>query len=251
MDRPLGDALERLLAQVEPELARYERAAAPPVPAAAQPAGTQVTLATAGTQNPAPGALPAASAPPGSAPPAVRTPGPPTDPQTPAIIDAAARRRFASVSVGATAFVATGKASDYFKLGYGSSVHLGLAIPAGPGSFGVGLHSGVTYFQADGAATSVEGFLVPLGAEVRYTLDQGLPIGVFVRLCGGPALLGIRSDYWGDLSKVLPYALAGLGVTAPFGRRLGASLDLSYGAYFEGSLLIMAFSPSLSLYVRL
>jgi hypothetical protein len=151
---------------------------------------------------------------------------------------------------GGSAFIATGQASEYFKIGYGSAVYLDMLIPGGPGRFGLGLYAGVNYFAADGLASSAQSLLVPLGVDLRYTLDDDTPVGLFVHLSAGPAVLVVRSDYWGELAKLVPYTLGGLGINVPIAPFIGTTVDLSYGAYFEGSLVIMAFSPSISLYFR-
>jgi hypothetical protein len=178
-------------------------------------------------------------------------PGEPAAADNPAVSGGRVRRKHVELSTAGSAFVATGRAADYFKIGYGSSMTFDLLFPGGGGNFGLGLYAGVNYFQAEGVATSADAMLIPLGVDLRYGLDEGLPLGLIVHISGGAAMLMLRSDFWGNMTKPVPYALGGLGVNLPFGRSVGTALDVSYSAYFEGSVVIMAFSPSVSLYFRL
>jgi len=242
MDRLLSAALSEIFAQVDEELARYS-------PATATPASLQGLPATGGRAG-----LPAPPAPrPDRMPAQVRPdlgPGETLDPDAPTLGQRKLRRKYVELSTAGTAFIATGQASEYFKIGYGSAMHLDLLFPAGPGSFGLGLYAGVNYFEAEGVATSARSMLIPMGVDVRYSLVDLLPLGLFVHASGGPAMLLLRSEYWGELTKLVPYVLAGLGMNVRFAPFMGTALDLSYSVYFEGSLLIMAVSPSVSLYFR-
>jgi hypothetical protein len=243
MDRLLSEAMAEIFAEVGKELPRFEGAVGEPVLLRTPP----VTAGgSSGFSAPSP-------LPPGRTDPDVRPdvrPGEPLEPDTPEISLGKPRRKHVELSTAGSAFIATGEVSEYFKIGYGSALYLDLLIPTGAGSLALGLYAGVNYFQAAGVATSAQSFLIPLGADIRYTLDKDLPFGLFVHLGGGPAMLILRSDFWGDLSELVPYAMAGLGATLPFAPFMGTALDLSYSVYFEGSLLIMAFSPSVSLYFR-
>ena len=252
MDRLLSDALGEIFAQVDGELARYSRAPAYGIP------GSAILESSQGEQaSGVPVSLPGRPIPtvpdprPGSAP--LRPdlePGESLDPGQPPVAQGKPRRKHVELSTAGSAFIATGAASEYFKLGYGSSLHFDLLFPAGPGSIGAGLYAAVNYFEATGVATSAQSLLIPVGVDIRYTLIDVLPLGLFVHASGGPAMLLLRSDYWGEMDKVVPYALAGLGMNVRLGPSLGTALDLSYSVYFEGSLVIMAFSPSVSLYFR-
>jgi hypothetical protein len=175
----------------------------------------------------------------------------PSLPREPTAPGERARRKHAELSTSGSAFVATGQAADYFRIGYGSALHFDLLFGRGAGRLGLGLYAAVNYFQATGVATAADTMLIPLGADLRYSLDEGLPVGLFVYASGGAAMLVVRSEYWGNLSKPVPYALGGMGVNLPFAPFMGTALDVSYSVYFEGSMVIMAFSPSVSLYFRL
>jgi hypothetical protein len=249
MDRLLSEALTQIFAQVEGELAGFSRTAVtgvlgpdPPGAPQAAPASLHGLPTTAG----GPGR-------PNYTDPRVRPdpePGRIVEPGESPGGEGKPRRKHLELSTAGTAFIATGEASEYFKIGYGSAVHLDLLFPAGAGTLGIGLYTGVNYFAATGVATSAQSLLIPMGVDVRYTTIDLVPFGLFVHAGGGPAMLVLSSDYWGGLTKLVPYALAGLGMNVRISPSMGTALDLSYGVYFEGSLLIMAFSPSVSLYFR-
>ncbi|MBN1835308.1 MAG: hypothetical protein JW820_05620 [Spirochaetales bacterium] len=264
VDSLLAQALSAVFAQVDGELARYSTAAVTEVLGSgggfteqrSEDGSAAATVSLGGLPVPSGGGsgLPAPAAPaPEQASPRLRpdlAPGEILEPDRPTGGEERGRRKHVEVAASGAAFIATGEASEYFKIGYGSAVYVDLLLTAGQGSFGLGLYAAVNYFEAIGVATSAQSLLVPMGADLRYTMDEGLPLGLFVHVSGGPAMLVLASDYWGQLTKLVPYALAGLGMNLRFAPAMGTALDLSYSVYFEGSLLIMAFSPSLSLYFR-
>jgi hypothetical protein len=249
-DRVLSRALADILSSVGGDLVR---SGAPLQLEGLGPAVETVSLQGLPTRsgNPRP-SLPREPSGPGN--PAVRPnvrPGEPAGRENPTAPGERARRKHAELSTSGSAFVATGQAADYFRIGYGSALHFDLLFGRGAGRLGLGLYAAVNYFQATGVATAADTMLIPLGADLRYSLDEGLPVGLFVYASGGAAMLVVRSEYWGNLSKPVPYALGGMGVNLPLAPFIGTALDVSYSVYFEGSMVIMAFSPSVSLYFRL
>ncbi len=193
--------------------------------------------------------LPGASTPPAEEPPAegnTRVQPRPAEPQVPS---RPARRTRFQVASGFAPFIAAGEATSYFTLGTMTQLSFNFRIDMGAGQLGIGGFAGLGLFRTQGIVAAADDYLVPLGGELRYVLDGVL--GVFVHAGGGAAVLVVDTAAGEPVAKPVPYALGGLGLTLPFSRFLGLSLDLSYGAFFEGSVIIMGFVPAAQLYVSL
>lgn len=155
-----------------------------------------------------------------------------------------ARRKHLEISTGFSPFLATGEVSEYFKIGYLVSLQVNYRINLPSGQLGIGIYSGINLFRAEGVAASSDNFLIPIGADFRYVVGNGFPLGLFIHIGGGPAIFMLNSAVEGRLSKVIPYVMGGIGLSLPFTDFLGIAVDMSYAVFFEKSTLIMGFTPS-------
>jgi hypothetical protein len=122
----------------------------------------------------------------------------------------------------------------------------------GAGSLGTGVLTGFTWLAANGIISEAQISLVPVAADLTYTISEAsFPI-FSVRLSGGGAVMTVSAPYLDvPATKIVPFALAGLVLDFPFASFLGLAIEASYVSFFEESLWIMGFTPQLSLYVRL
>lgn len=194
------------------------------------------------------------------APPAETTPQPiapatgtPREPTTAPAADTGSGQpwQILAISSGVAPLVATGPASDYTKLGLLATFSVDLRFQLAAGALQAGVLSGVCLFSATGAVSAADILIVPIGIDLQYLLNSGAFPGIILHLSGGPALMSVKAGYFGDASKIVPYALAGMTLDLPFSPSFGLALEASYVAFLESSLVIMAFAPEVSLYVRL
>jgi hypothetical protein len=158
--------------------------------------------------------------------------------------------RLFGISSGVAPLIATGPASDYAKLGLLATFSLDVRFRVGAGALEAGILSGACWLSATGAVSAADILLVPIGIDLQYLLNEGAFPGITLHLSGGPALMSVNATYVGDVSKIVPYLLAGMTLDLPFAPFIGLALEASYVAFFESSLLIMAFAPEVSVYVR-
>jgi hypothetical protein len=154
------------------------------------------------------------------------------------------------ISSGVAPLIATGPASDYTKLGLLATFAVDLRFRLGAGAFGAGILSGACWLSATGAVSTADILIVPIGIDLQYLLNEGAFPGITLHLSGGPALMSVNASYVGDQSKIVPYLIAGMTLDLPFAPFIGLAIEASYVAFLESSLLIMAFAPEVSLYVR-
>ena len=153
-------------------------------------------------------------------PPAETTPQPippatgtPREPSTePAAVSDAGRARpwkLFGISSGVAPLIATGPAADYAKLGLLATFAVDLRFRLGAGAFGAGILSGACWLSATGAVSTADILVVPIGLDLQYLLNEGAFPGITLHLSGGPALMSVNASYVGDVSKIVPYLLAG------------------------------------------
>jgi len=206
----------------------------------------QALMARKVTETPAPLPPGQKEKPPALEPARVPQPGPSTGAEKPA---APASIRVL-VAGGFAPFLPMGAAAYYFGIGYLPSLLVSVLIPTPVGPVGVGLISGMDYFSAAGATDNSQNYLIPIGLDVRYELDAGL-FRPFFHLSGGPALLIMQTGTQGTLTDVMPFFRSGIGVELKINSWLGVNTMVDYDIYFEMPFLIMGFSPSVNMAVRL
>jgi hypothetical protein len=184
-------------------------------------------------------------------PPATGTPREPTT--APAVVsdaDSAQPWKLFGISSGAAPMIATGPASDYAKLGLLATFTVDMRFRFAAGALEAGILSGVCLLSATGAVSTADILIIPIGVDLQYLLNSGAFPGIILHLSGGPALMSVKASYLGNESKIIPYVLGGLTLDLPFSPSFGLALEASYVAFLESSLVIMAFAPEVSMYVR-
>ena len=155
------------------------------------------------------------------------------------------------LSAGFAPFLTVGGASEYFRFGLLTSLYVNYRIPVGSGYLAVGIYAGANYFQATGIVATSDSLLIPAGVDFRLAPIGGTRLSLFLRLSGGPAVLILNPNKTGALSKVVPYALGGIGINLALGRWFGFTLDSSFSIFYVQSLPIMGYTPSVYLFIRI
>ena len=176
----------------------------------------------------------------------------PEEPQTadiPQNTEAQASRYFEFLA-GVSPFLSMGDGTDYFKIGFVAyfSGYYRFRLPFG--NLGLGIFSELCVFSADGTAASVNGLIVPFGPDVYLAIGEAFPVLRFHLSCG-PAILSIDPDGGKRLSKLVPYLIGRVGFGIPFIQAFGISFEFDFSVFFESELVIMGFTPSLYVYLRL
>lgn len=148
-------------------------------------------------------------------------------------------------------FLTVGRASDYFKVGVLPSLCGSIRLGRPDSPWRVGVFGAACWFQAAGAGRQGTAVLAPLGPELRFTSAGERPLGVLLRLSGGPALFSISPEKQASKTKLIPFLMGGMGLLLPLGSRLALALEPVYLVFFEPQAPIMGFIPSGSIYVRL
>ena len=153
-------------------------------------------------------------------------------------------------SGGFAPFLPTGAAAYYFNLGYLPSLLASIFIDTPMGPIGLGLYAGMDYFTAVGSQDYSNTFLLPVGVDVRYELGSAT-FRPFLHVAGGPALLVMVTGTQGTITGILPFLKSGIGLEVILTQSLGVSALADYDVYFEMPYLLMGFSPSINMELRL
>jgi len=187
----------------------------------------------------------------GGSPPAAVPSLPDAEINQPHELTIAERQRHFEIGVGCAPFIATGAASEYFKLGILPSLNLNYLFQGERNRFALGLYAGMNIFRASGAAASAETYLVPLGLNLRYELGVERFPCVMFGASAGPALFAMNTSSTGMLFGLTFYVRGTLGVRLPIGRTFALIIEAGYDFYWEQPHPIMGFSPALSTTFRM
>jgi hypothetical protein len=236
LDDIVSVLLDRLLAD---RVLRTDPAG--PEPAGPEPAGTETARASGGRAESSAQASAAAALPDVGAPSA--------RPAQPA--KSAGRWRYLAFSAGAAPLLMAGPATDFSKIGVLGTSEVAVRIPAGGGALAIGVLSGFGRLRAKGVVTEAEIYLIPLGLDARYSPIAATRAGVSLHLSGGGALMRVVDVSGESVQKIVPFGLAGMALDLPFTAFFGLALEASFAAFYEASVPLLAFTPALSLRLRI
>jgi hypothetical protein len=166
-----------------------------------------------------------------------------------AVVQPPSRWRRVELAAGGAPLVATGELADYAKLGAYSALDVDVRFPVGRGALAAGLQAGAGWFRAAGVGVA-DILVIPAGPDVHWTLSADANPAVSLHVASGPAVLIAFIGGAGTLAKVSPFVSGGLGVDIGFAPALGLRLEADYLVVFEGSMVLQAFTPRLSLRMR-
>ena len=113
---------------------------------------------------------------------------------------------------------------------------------------GIGLNGSAVFASASGVATDGELLVVPLAVSATIR-SAPAPIGVYLTLGSGGALIQVSNPILGTFVKLVPYATGGVGMKLALLDWVGMNAGVTFDAVFEGSVLLTSFVPSVSLYM--
>jgi hypothetical protein len=247
----IGLSLDSVVARVLDEVLAGLTLQTAPQPLPPAETGEKPTaIAPGAAQSPGAAETPGTTQPPGAAQPPEGAPGAESPGKTPTLSRSTERPRRISLTSGAAPFIPLGNGA-YTELGVLATFSAVFRFPLGPGLLGAGVLTGVSAMNAAGAASTASLLLVPLGAEISYSMNEGGFPGIVFHVSAGPALMSVSTAYAGTLTKPVPYLMAGMQVDLPFTSYLGLALGAAWTGFFESrSLVIMGFAPEVSVYVR-
>ena len=162
-----------------------------------------------------------------------------------------ARRKRFDIGLGAAPFVATGQASEYFKLGIVPVLNAAFLFRGEAGRLGLGVYAGANLFSAAGSMETASVALVPAGLLLRYEIGrEGTPLIVF-GVSAGPAILSMKKQTEAALTGLTFYGRATLGIRLPIGSVFGIGAEAGYDFYWEQPYPITGFCPALYATIRL
>jgi hypothetical protein len=152
-------------------------------------------------------------------------------------------------SFGYAPAFAVGDASGYYQIAQGASASLHLVLGKRNG-IGIGITGSAVFTSATGVATDGELLIVPFAGSLAFRSEPA-PLGAFLSLGGGGALIRVTNTTLGTFMKLTPYATASVGMKLAFLNWIGINAGVTFDAVFEGSVMITSFAPSISLYLGL
>jgi hypothetical protein len=162
------------------------------------------------------------------------------------------RQRHFDIGLGCAPFVATGVASEYFKLGIMPVLNLCYLLRGGDTSrIGVGIYGGMNTFTATGELDSAQTFLIPVGVSLRYEIGGERHPAVVFAVASGPAAMIMSGSTGETLLGITVFGRGSLGVRLPIGRIFALLIEAGYDVYWEQPQPIMGFSPAVYTTVRL
>jgi len=165
------------------------------------------------------------------------------------------------MGVGGGTFFPMAALDPLFRFGYLAELYLEHRSRLGSAVLAYGVYTGYAgLLPAEADTASYFGALIPVGLSLRLGTSDRSRLGMHVRLQAGAALNASPQDKVEQrLTRVLPQAKAGAGLSLAFSPRLGLSLDFLYELLLymymqDGTLAvepIMGFSvPALFFYMR-
>ncbi len=166
------------------------------------------------------------------------------------------------IGAGGGIFFPMAELGPLFNFGYLTELYLERRSRMTAASLAWGLYTGFAgLLPAESGTAEYFGSLVPVGLSLRLGTPERSRLGVHVRLQAGAALNVSPQDKVGQrLTRVLPQAKAGAGLSLAINPRMGLSLEFLYELllymYMENGALavepIMGFNvPALFVYMRL
>jgi hypothetical protein len=246
LDEVVGPVVEELLPQMRPHLAEAvqerQRLAEAQIPPAEAPEAPAVE---ASQEQAEPEPLPAGQERPARAPPAGQAP-----------------ERRLEIGAGGGTFFPMAELGPLFRFGYLAELYLEHRSRLGSAALAYGVYTGYAgLLPAEQDTASYFGSLIPVGLSLRLGTSERSRLGMHVRIQAGAALnVSSQDKVVQRLTRVLPQAKGGAGLSLALTPRLGLSLDFLYELllymYMQNGTLvvepIMGFNvPVLFFYIRL
>lgn len=156
-----------------------------------------------------------------------------------------------TITVSVSSFLTTGDASNYFKNGIMPELSLTYRIKQDFGYISAGIRSSANMFKAKGLVYSSDNMLISAGPVIGIGFNTNSAIEISAFLSSGLTMFMIDSEVNGADTTYIPYVSSGLGFNLNFTNNLALYLKTGYDIYFEESVLLTGFSPSVGLTINI
>lgn len=154
-------------------------------------------------------------------------------------------------SAGFSPFFTTGKASNYFTIGFVPELAGQYRFPLLFGYLGIGAFVSLNYSRAEGSASTSENIFLSTGPLLQMGITMNPRLDFFMDINGGVSVFFLNVDEEGYKSTVIPYLSGGLGINIDIKQPLGLTVSTDFSLYFENSVFISGFSPFAGIYLNL
>ncbi len=159
------------------------------------------------------------------------------------------KSNYIEASAGFSPFICIGRAHEYFKIGFLPSIYVNYVFNLDFGKLGIGLFAGINSFNVEDQSPENH-FLVPVGANFRYTTASESRFNFFARISSGPAIFIVNFNNE-TLSKIIFYILGGAGLDIRITEIFGLAIEAGYFIFFEEEDPVMGFTPGVYCYFRI
>lgn len=154
-----------------------------------------------------------------------------------------------SFSISVASFLTTGDASGYFKNGIKPELNITYRFEQDFGYFYTGVNTSINIFKAQGILYSSENMLISAGPVFGIGINTNSMVDITAFISSGMTMFRINSESKVEDSTFIPYLSGGLGFNADISSNFALSIKAGYDVYFEESVLITGFSPSVGITV--
>ena len=155
------------------------------------------------------------------------------------------------LSAAVSPFMTTGEAGKYFTHGWEFYLYGGYPFKIKLFDFYAGLFILANRFSSEGILISSDNTFLTFGPETRVLFNLTDQLLFFTNAALGITVFMMKSDVENTRSTVLPHLSFGAGAEKIFDQQWSGYLHLRYSFYFEESLLITGFSPSVGVNFRI
>jgi hypothetical protein len=159
------------------------------------------------------------------------------------------RWRRVELSFGGAPLVNTGDVAEYAKIGASVAIDIDFRFPVGSGALAPGLAIGGSWFRASGIGVA-DILVIPVGPDLHWTIAAGTDPGVSLHVAAGPAGIVAITSWANTVWKISPFVGGGIDVDIGLTPALGLRVEAVYLLVFEGSMVLQAFTPRISLRTR-
>ena len=145
------------------------------------------------------------------------------------------------------AFISSFNAAEYFSTAFSATLKGYYRFVNKRISYETGGLINFIPFTMKGAAAEAESYMCSLGCEMGIESKIDGDFFCFYRIAGGGSYLFMNTTEQGLLKKLLPFASGEIGSGLMLGEHWSLALAVNYSIFFEESLLINGFTPSLGI----
>lgn len=152
-----------------------------------------------------------------------------------------------SFSMSVASFLTTGDAANYFKNGIKPELNIAYRFEQDFGYYYLGINSSINIFKAQGLIYSSENMLISAGPVIGIGIDTNSVFDISAFISSGLTMFRMSSESKNTDSTFIPYLSGGFGFNAKFSDNFALNIKAGYDVYFEESVLITGFSPSVGI----